>query len=95
MSNTANDQPPAQTQIVQYAAMATGPFYNTSTPKPHAKQATAMRDAAKLQADELYSIILVKIVVTLTPDAQPTIAVEMTEYDGDEAQRIIYGETPS
>ncbi len=87
-NNTANDQPPAPPQIVRYAAIATGPFYNTSTPIPPADPVEAIRDAIKLQLDELDAVYLVRIVVTLTPNAEPTIAVDVTEYDGDEAERI-------
>ena len=94
-NNTANDQPPSQTQIVRYAAIATGPFYNTSTPIPPAHPLEAIGDAIKLQLDELDAVFLVRIVVTLTPDADPTIAVDITEYDGDEAERMIKDKAPS
>ena len=89
MTNTANSQPPAPAQLIRYAAIATGPFYNTSTPIPPAHPVEAIRDAIKLQLDELDAVFLVRIAVTLAPDTEPTIAVDVTEYDGDEAERMI------
>ena len=66
-SNTANPEPSPRTQIVRYTAMATGPFYNTASTSGHTTQRKAMKEAADLQLDELYSIIVATVTVTIEP----------------------------
>lgn len=93
MSNTANDQTPAPPPTVRFGAMATGPFYNTMTTSGHKKEKDAIKEAVDLQLDELYSVVVAKVTVQPGENGEPNITIDMTEYESDEAKRILRSRT--
>jgi hypothetical protein len=89
-SNTANDQTPAPTPTVRYAALATGPYVTTITNSTYANQVDAIDEVVGLMGhDEVYSVVVAKVTVQPRENSEPTIAINMAEYDGDEAARLI------
>lgn len=90
MSNTANDQAPAPPPIVRFGAIATGPYISTVTNSTYADQVDAMDEVVGLMGDdEVYSVVVAKVTVQPGENGKPAITINMADYDGDEAARII------
>jgi hypothetical protein len=84
-----------QPSYTVYTAITTGPSYMTQS-KPNEDSTEALREAMELQLEETYEAFVVKIDVDFSLITEMfDVETSVTQYEGDEAQRIIDGETPS
>jgi hypothetical protein len=78
-----------------YTAITTGPSYMTQS-KPNEDPTEALREAMELQLEETYEAFVVKIEIDFSRITEEfDVKTSVTQYEGDEAQRIIDGDTPS
>ena len=78
-----------------YTAITTGPSYMTQS-KPNEDPTAALREAMELQLEETYEAFVVKIEIDYSLSNETfDVKTSATQYEGDEAQRIIDGEIPS